>query len=222
MTEKDGWTWKENQVYTIVEAPAEQYTLTEMNGIQQSAYTFTYDPARALAITATNTHDSWNFTIEKVDEDVQETHLADAWFALYSADARDEMTEEAYQALSCKPDTTITDGEQRWYLTQVDVTRADTGYLIFAGLTRDEYRLKEIKAPNGYAPDETLHTITRADNAKKICKITNKRAYRLPNTGGCGTTPFTVAGLLLVAAASCLLFKKYRRKQEGGTASSRF
>lgn len=222
LTEEDGWTWEKNQVYTIVEAPAEQYTLTEMNGIQQSAYTFTYDPARALAITATNTHDSWNFTIEKVDEDVQETHLADAWFALYSADARDEMTEEAYQALSCKPDTTITDGEQTWYLTQVDVTRADTGYLIFAGLTRDKYRLKEIKAPNGYAPDETLHTITRADNAKKICKITNKRAYRLPNTGGCGTTPFTVAGLLLIAAASCLLFKKYRRKQEGGTASSRF
>lgn len=222
MTEENGWTWKKNQVYTIVEAPAEQYTLTEMNGIQQTAYTFTYDPARALAITATNTRDSWNFTIEKVDEDVQETHLADAWFALYSADARDEMTEEAYRALSCQPDKTITDGEQIWYLTQVDVTRADTGYLIFAGLTRDEYRLKEIKAPNGYAPDETLHTITRVDNAKKICKITNKRAYRLPNTGGCGTTPFTVAGLLLIAAASCLLFKKYRRKQEGGTASSRF
>ena len=205
-----------------MEAPAEQYTLTEMNGIQQSAYTFTYDPARALAITATNTRDSWNFTIEKVDEDVQETHLADAWFALYSMDARDEMTKEAYQALSCQPDKTITDGGQRWYLTQVDVTRADTGYLIFAGLTRDEYRLKEIKAPNGYAPDETPHKITREDNAKKICKITNKRAYRLPNTGGCGTTPVTVAGLLLIAAASCLLFKKYRRKQEGGTASSRF
>lgn len=222
LTDTEKWTWQKNQVYTIVEVPNDRYTLTELNGIQQSAYTFTYDPARALAITATNTHDSWNFTIEKVDEDVQETHLADAWFALYSADVRDEMTKEAYQALSCQPDKTITDGGQTWYLTQVDVTRADTGYLIFAGLTRDEYRLKEIKAPNGYAPDETLHTITREDNAKKICKITNKRAYRLPNTGGCGTTPFTVAGLLLIAAASCLLFKKYRRKQEGGTASSRF
>ena len=150
-----------------------------------------------------------------MDEDAPDTHLADAWFALYSKDDRDIMTDEADAALTCKAERTITDGDTTWYLTQVGVTRADTGYLTFTGLTRDEYRLKEIKAPNGYAPDETLHTITRANNA-------NKRAYRLPNTGGCGTTPFTVAGLLLIAAASCLLFKKYRRKQEGGTASSRF
>ena len=205
-----------------MEVPNDRYTLTELNGIQQNTYTFTYDPARSVAITAVNTRDSWSFTLEKVDEDAPDTHLADAWFALYSKDDRDIMTGEAYAALTCKAESTITDGDTTWYLTQVGVTRADTGYLTFTGLTRDEYRLKEIKAPNGYAPDETLHTITREDNAKKICKITNKRAYRLPNTGGCGTTPFTVAGLLLIAAASCLLFKKYRRKQEGGTASSRF
>ena len=222
LTDTEKWTWQKNQVYTIVEVPNDRYTLTELNGIQQNTYTFTYDPARSVAITAVNTRDSWSFTLEKVDEDAPDTHLADAWFALYSKDDRDIMTGEAYAALTCKAESTITDGDTTWYLTQVGVTRADTGYLTFTGLTRDEYRLKEIKAPNGYAPDETLHTITREDNAKKICKITNKRAYRLPNTGGCGTTPFTVAGLLLIAAASCLLFKKYRRKQEGGTASSRF
>lgn len=222
LTDTEKWTWQKNQVYTIVEVPNDRYTLTELNGIQQNTYTFTYDPARSVAITAVNTRDSWSFTLEKVDEDAPDTHLADAWFALYSKDDRDIMTDEAYAALTCKAERTITDGDTTWYLTQVGVTRADTGYLTFTGLTRDEYRCKEIKAPNGYAPDETLHTITREDNAKKICKITNRRAYRLPNTGGCGTTPFTVAGLLLIAAASCLLFKKYRRKQEGGTASSRF
>ena len=222
LTDTEKWTWQKNQVYTIVEVPNDRYTLAELNGIQQNTYTFTYDPARTVAITAVNTRDSWSFTLEKVDEDAPDTHLADAWFALYSKDDRDIMTDEAYAALTCKAERTITDGDTTWYLTQVGVTRADTGYLTFTGLTRDEYRCKEIKAPNGYAPDETLHKITREDNAKKICKITNKRAYRLPNTGGCGTTPFTVAGLLLIAAASCLLFKKYRRKQEGGTASSRF
>ena len=222
LQDAEGWTWVKNQVYTIVEVPNDRYTLTELNGIQQTTYTFTYDPARSVAITAVNTRDSWSFTLEKVDEDAPDTHLADAWFALYSKDKRDAMTDEAYEALTCKAERTIPDGDTTWYLTQVGVTRADTGYLTFTGLTRDEYRCKEIKAPNGYAMDGTLRTVQRDKDATAICKVTNKSAYQLPKTGGCGTVPFTAAGLLLVAAATCLLYKKHRRRRACGTDSTRF
>ena len=40
------------------------------------------------------------------------------------------------------------------------------------------------------------------------------REYRLPATGGCGTAPFMIAGLSMIAGAFLLLAKKLRRREE--------
>lgn len=213
LTPTDERTWTKGATYTLVEVPTDNYTLATLGGLRQSSYTFTYDPAKATAITAVNDHVTWNFTIEKVDADAQDTRLADAWFALYSPDERDAMTDDAYNALPYKPDRQVTVGGQTWYLTQVDATKAESGFLTFSGLLREKYSYKEFRAPNGYTLDDTLCTITRTADSTKFCTVTNKSGYVLPKTGGCGTTPFTAAGLLLTAAAACLLYRQYKRRR---------
>ena len=43
--------------------------------------------------------------------------------------------------------------------------------------------------------------------------IVNSTEYRLPETGGIGTRPYTMGGLLLLALAGCsLLYNKKQRK----------
>ena len=209
----DEWTWTKGATYTLVEVPTDNYTLATLGGLPQSSYTFTYDPAKATVITAVNDHVTWNFTIEKVDADAHDTHLADAWFALYSPDERDAMTKDAYDALTYKPDRTVEVDGKTWHLTQVGATKAENGFLTFSGLLREEYRCKEFRAPNGYTLDDTLYTITRKADSTQFCTVTNKSGYVLPKTGGCGTTPFTAAGLLLTAAAACLLYRQYKRRR---------
>lgn len=209
----DEWTWTKDTTYTLVEVPTDNYTLATLGGLRQSSYTFTYDPAKATAITAVNDHVTWNFTIEKVDADAQDTHLADAWFALYSPDERDAMTDDAYNALTYKPDRTVEVDSKTWHLTQVGATKAENGFLTFSGLLREKYSYKEFRAPNGYTLDDTLCTITRKADSTQFCTVTNKSGYVLPKTGGCGTTPFTAAGLLLTTAAVCLLYRQYKRRR---------
>ena len=210
----DEWTWTKDTTYTLVEAPTDNYTLATLGGLRQSSYTFTYDPAKAVAITAVNDRVTWNFTIEKVDADAHDTHLADAWFALYSLDERDAMTDDAYDELTYKPAKEVTDDDgQKWHLTQVGATKAENGFLTFSGLLREEYRYKEFRAPNGYTLDDTLYTVKRTAEETQFRTVTNKSGYVLPKTGGCGTTPFTAAGLLLTAAAACLLYRQYKRRR---------
>ncbi len=48
---------------------------------------------------------------------------------------------------------------------------------------------------------------------------TNAGIYALPETGGHGTLSlYTVGGLLILASASCLLYKQFKRRREGSTA----
>ena len=57
--------------------------------------------------------------------------------------------------------------------------------------------------------------VTYEETAPGSWTVTNHIAVRLPNTGGLGTTPYYVSGLLLVAAALIIGYSQ-RRRREGG------
>ena len=121
------------------------------------------------------------------------------------------------------------------FTTVADMTAASgaDGTVSFSKIPSGHiYKLEETQMPNGYysvgnnyqvkAAYDTL-TVTATDkNGNKLAWnniIINNTQYRLPNTGGPGTTLYTIGGLLTVLAAGCLLL--YSNKKRGkGKASS--
>lgn len=103
------------------------------------------------------------------------------------------------------------------------------------------YYVKETKAPNGYKLDSTPHYFWFCDDGEN-CELTAKyepfnatciysgadpdrvdlvitnepllQGHELPETGGYGTTPYTVGGALLLTGAGLLLLYKKRRKED--------
>ena len=67
--------------------------------------------------------------------------------------------------------------------------------------------------------DDTNATNTApipANSENRVFQITNTPiTYTLPETGGIGTLPFTLGGLLLMAAAALLLGQEIKRRREG-------
>ena len=59
-----------------------------------------------------------------------------------------------------------------------------------------------------------------ADGETLTVRVYNSLAYAMPQTGGIGTTPFTLGGLLLVFAAAILLLHHHRKQRREDIASS--
>ena len=65
-------------------------------------------------------------------------------------------------------------------------------------------------------PNATNTAPIRANSENRVFQITNTPiTYTLPETGGIGTLPFTLGGLLLMAAAALLLGQEIKRRREG-------
>ena len=112
------------------------------------------------------------------------------------------------------------------------VTSAVGGKLVIKGLDAGTYYLKETKAREGYAlnntvfkveiiegtykEDGTLGTCTveiqdNAISAKNPYSIKNTKLSSLPSTGGIGTTIFTIGGCAIMIAAAGLFFASRRK-----------
>ena len=105
-------------------------------------------------------------------------------------------------------------------------TGAD-GKITFTGLTPGDYQLVETAAPAGYYKmtatieftvneDGTVNMTNTNDSwslAGATFTVTNHAGSELPETGGSGTIPYTIGGLLLMAA-SLLCGLNPRRKRE--------
>lgn len=101
--------------------------------------------------------------------------------------------------------------------TQTLVVSSTDGTLKVTGLDEGTYTFKETKAPLGYSGGVTKNVIVTANEDQQVTMndidIENTKLASLPETGGMGTTIFTIGGCLIMVVAAGLFFAT-RRKAE--------
>lgn len=105
------------------------------------------------------------------------------------------------------------DGEEGATTTLV----ATNGTLEVTGLDEGNYEFKETKAPTGYKvnSDNRLFTITANEEKEETVdagEFVNTKLSALPETGGIGTTIFTIVGCGIMIAAAGLFFASRRKE----------
>lgn len=109
------------------------------------------------------------------------------------------------------------------------------GRVYFANIpSGHKYTLTETTVPVGFWSNGDTYTVTAAYNTLKTVVthkdgtaaqwdgdniILNLTGYQLPNTGGVGTTPFTLCGLLLTAAPLAARRRRMKKRKEASKSS---
>ncbi len=168
---------------------------------------------------------SYDITITKVDTDKPETTLSGAVFHIYKTEIvvnadETETTTTLYYSIDGSSVTWVDDPSDAADIKTVGGTAN-------VALTAGVYYMEEITAPNGYnlltsaieftvekdgtvTVAETDQTYATGDNL--TLTVRNTAGSALPETGGPGTTPFRIAGLLLTSCSAYLIYKTLRRK----------
>ena len=105
------------------------------------------------------------------------------------------------------------DGEEGATTTLV----ATNGTLKVTGLDEGNYEFKETKAPTGYSVNSENKPFTITANEKQEVTVdagefVNTKLSALPETGGIGTTIFTIVGCGIMIAAAGLFFASRRKE----------
>ena len=105
------------------------------------------------------------------------------------------------------------DGEEGATTTLV----ATNGTLKVTGLDEGNYEFKETKAPTGYSVNSENKAFTITANEEKEVtedagEFVNTKLSALPETGGIGTTIFTIVGCGIMIAAADLFFASRRKE----------
>ena len=112
-------------------------------------------------------------------------------------------------------DQTVTTG----VVTEV-VTGAN-GQLVVKGLDKGKYQFKEVTAPEGYSINENNSSATLTITGDKAtaeftadADMRDTEVGALPETGGIGTTIFTVGGCAIMVAAAALFFMNKKKHEK--------
>ena len=108
-----------------------------------------------------------------------------------------------------------------------DLTSDAKGKILITGLPAGTYTLREVKAPPGYgvAADKTIFLGPEAEGMDAnglypVTVVNREPSYTLPETGGTGTSMYTMGGVLLMAAAGLtLLYNQTKRRKEESASS---
>ena len=110
----------------------------------------------------------------------------------------------------------IVDGVPKQVVLITELTTAADGTAVYNGLAYGTYYLLETKAPQGYnrLPDPVVIKVNAESHLEEgsAVVVKNSSEFELPDTGGVGTTVFTVTGLLAICGAVilyCINKRKY-------------
>ncbi len=226
------WTWENYADYTIVELPdidKDFHFSSIAENRKNPSYTFKYNYDEGMIFEVVNIHEDWSIEIEKIDDaPMNPITLAGAVFGLYSPLESDKMTDEEYAQLvgEIEKDVvrTISSNGETYYLSKSGMTKTG-GKLYFdsLSLTNDKYIVAELVAPSGYIMKEDAIAVEQSNVADGFVKIevVNKAGFELPQTGGIGTTPYIIVGLLIMGIAAYFIYKQAKRRKEGMTSISK-
>lgn len=155
-----------------------------------------------------------------VKHDSKNAPLAKAEFSLFTDAACENIVKLVAVAGEENTYRVATDKDTETEIVTVVTTPAD-GKITIKGLGNNTYYLKEIKAPEGYnllanaveVKFEGVDIKTSFDAGTEKWNgigVLNQTGTELPDTGGIGTTIFTVTGGLLMIGAAVLLLTKKR------------
>ncbi len=94
-----------------------------------------------------------------------------------------------------------------------EATSSDSGVVYISGLAYGDYYIVETQAPQGYnlLTSPQMVTITATSHlSENAVKVLNNAGFELPETGGIGTTIFTMTGLILILGAGLILVTRRR------------
>lgn len=187
----------------VLHGIAQLYTLVTAGSASETVVTITNRPVEQL---------TYELNITKVSAWDSSVRLAGAEFSLSDSDGNVltflKEAEGSYVRSDAEGASTVL------------VTNSG-GKLVLKDLLAGEYSLKETKAPSGYLPvEEQTVTLGGDDFEGLTLELTvadmPNGAYVLPETGGAGTTSYTMAGLLLMLLSTAfLLYINRKRGREG-------
>lgn len=218
----DGYERREGTIYFKETKDGENYTVTFYKDdagtkpITEQLDWLTYELTGSnLTLTISDERSMANITIKKVETGTT-TALPGAEFTLYrpATDGESGTTISGINGNVVAERTSLVSNENG----EISVTDLPIG---------GEYYLVETKAPDGYnlltdaihftvgGTEITLNENNFAAANGYTLTVSNSAGHQLPNTGGSGTTLFTLGGLAILAG--CLMTGySMRRKQKGG------
>lgn len=212
----DGTILEPGHEYTVVEPGNTRYEF-EAEKVHpmliNSSSQITYGGDEDAIIKAKNTLKLSVFNVEliKVDSSNQNKTLSGAEFKLYKEDG---------ETIAINADGEVIG----------DLKTDNAGKVTIGKLIEGTYILRETKAPDGYNLGDDITIVvtenkvifTQQGNQKDgtasgdgftyTLTITNSAGQELPMTGGSGTLPYTLGGLLLMFAAALMYGFKLRRR----------
>ena len=158
---------------------------------------------------------SGNIVITKKDAENRSLVLGGAEFEIYPYEENGTTVSTTPLQFVTTTETPVANDTTYYMLAKAGEAGANSkvvatnGIVKVKGLEDGKYFIKEVKAPKGYSINEGGSTVTIAAGNKTVSvpvDFLDTKLSSLPETGGMGTTLFTIAGCVIMISAAGLFF----------------